>query len=57
MNGAFAIGAAALRADQQAMETHANNVANANTPGFKKAQNRFSEVIAETSQAGAKHAL
>jgi flagellar basal-body rod protein FlgG len=51
MNGAFAIGAAALRAEQQAMETHANNVANVNTPGFKKAQNRFTEVMAETSDA------
>jgi flagellar basal-body rod protein FlgG len=51
MNGAFEIGAAALRAEQQALETHANNVANVNTPAYKRMENRFAEVVAQTSQA------
>lgn len=50
MNGAFEIGAAALRAEQRALETHANNVANINTPGFKRQDNSFSEVVARTGE-------
>lgn len=49
MNEAFEVGAVALRAQQRALETHANNVANLNTPGFKRAEVRFSEVISTTS--------
>lgn len=45
MNAAFEIGAAALRADQRALEIHANNVANVNTPAFKRTDARFSEVL------------
>lgn len=45
MNAAFEVGAAALRADQRALEIHANNVANVNTPAFKRTDARFSEVL------------
>ena len=50
MNPAFEIGAAALRAGQQALEIYANNVANVNTPGFKRTEARFSEVLARQVQ-------
>lgn len=46
MNGAYEVGAVALRAQQRALETHANNVANINTPGFKRAEVQFSEIVA-----------
>jgi len=46
MNGAFEVGAVALRAQQQALEVQANNVANINTPGFKRTEVQFSEVVA-----------
>ncbi|MEM1051295.1 MAG: flagellar hook basal-body protein [Pseudomonadota bacterium] len=45
MNGAYEVGAVALRAQQRALETHANNVANINTPGFKRAEVQFSEIV------------
>ena len=45
MNGAFEVGAVALRAQQQALETIANNVANINTPGFKRADVQFAEIV------------
>ncbi len=45
MNGAFEVGAVSLRAQQRALETLANNVANINTPGFKRAEVKFSEVV------------
>ncbi|WP_298303633.1 flagellar hook-basal body protein [uncultured Erythrobacter sp.] len=45
MNGAYEVGAVALRAQQRALETHANNVANINTPGFKRAEVEFSEIV------------
>lgn len=46
MNGAFEVGAVSLRAQQQALVTIANNIANVNTPSFKRSEIRFSEVIA-----------
>ena len=46
MNGAYEVGAVALRAQQRALETHANNVANINTPGFKRTEVQFSEIVA-----------
>lgn len=46
MNGAFEVGAVALRAQQKALETVANNVANINTPAFKRADVQFAEVVA-----------
>ncbi|MEP0391777.1 MAG: flagellar hook basal-body protein [Erythrobacter sp.] len=45
MNGAYEVGAVALRAHQRALETHANNVANINTPSFKRAEVQFSEIV------------
>lgn len=51
MNSAFEISATALRAEQRALETHANNVANVNTPGFKRLENQFIEVMSQTSDA------
>lgn len=47
MNAAFEVGAAALRAEQRALEIHANNVANVNTPSFKRTEARFAEVLAD----------
>jgi flagellar basal-body rod protein FlgG len=47
MNGAFEIGKVALRSQQRALETTANNIANVNTPGFKRSEVIFSEVFAD----------
>lgn len=52
MNGAFEVGAAALRAEQAALEVLANNVANVNTPAFKRSDIRFAEVLANQVAAG-----
>lgn len=51
MNAAFEVGAAALRADQRALEIHANNIANVNTPSFKRTDARFAEVLADNIAA------
>lgn len=54
MNGAFYIGATGLRAQQRALDLVANNIANLNTPGFKRGAARFSEVVgADGTAAGA----
>lgn len=45
MSGAYEIGAVSLRAQQLALETIANNVANINTPGFKRADVQFAEIV------------
>lgn len=50
MNGAYEIGSVALRSQQRALETIANNVANINTPGFKREDVRFAEVMAVRPQ-------
>ncbi|KPL68254.1 hypothetical protein SZ64_09050 [Erythrobacter sp. SG61-1L] len=50
MNGAFEVGAAALQAQQRALEVHANNIANVNTPAFKRTEARFAEVLARSAQ-------
>lgn len=50
MNGAYEVGAVALRAQQRALETIANNVANINTPGFKRADIRFAEIMTVRQQ-------
>lgn len=52
MNGAFEVSAAALRAEQKALEIYANNVANVNTPGFKRTEASFSEVLAASADQG-----
>lgn len=46
MNGAFYIAATGLRAQQGALDVTANNIANLNTSGFKRASVRFSEMVA-----------
>ena len=51
MNGAYEVGAAALRAEQRALEVLANNVANVSTPGFKRTDAKFQEVLAREAQS------
>ena len=51
MNGAFEVGAVALKAQQRALETIANNVANINTPAFKRADIQFAEIVAAQPQS------
>jgi len=45
MNGAFYIGATGLEAQQRALDVVANNIANINTPGFRRSSVRFSEMV------------
>ncbi len=45
MNQALEIAAVSLRAQQRALETMANNIANVNTPAFKRSDVIFAEVI------------
>jgi len=45
MNGAFYVGAAGLHSQQRALEIIANNIANMNTPGFKRSEVRFAELV------------
>lgn len=51
MNGAFYIGAVGLRSQQRALDVTASNIANANTPAYKRAQVRFSEIVASSGDA------
>lgn len=53
MNGPFYIGATGLEAQQRALEVVANNIANINTPGFKRAEVRFSELVGGQAPASA----
>jgi flagellar basal-body rod protein FlgG len=46
MNGAFYIAATGLRSQETALHAHANNIANLNTPGYKRSEVRFSELTA-----------
>lgn len=57
MNGAMDIGAVALRAQQRALDTIANNVANVNTPTYKRVDGDFSEVMARQMQPISQTAL
>ncbi|OCC22944.1 hypothetical protein MB02_14355 [Croceicoccus estronivorus] len=50
MNGAFEVGAVALRAEQKALEMLANNIANVNTPAFKRSDACFSAILANQIQ-------
>jgi flagellar basal-body rod protein FlgG len=52
MNGAFAIGAIGLDAQQRALEVVANNIANINTVGFKRSSVQFSELMAPVTSEG-----
>lgn len=47
MNTSLSIAAGSLKAYQQKLDTISNNVANVNTTGFKRAEQSFSEVLAE----------
>ena len=57
MNGAMDIGAVALRAQQRALDTIANNVANVNTPTYKRVDSSFSEVMGRQIQPASQTAL
>ena len=46
MNTSLYISAGALQAYQQKLDTSANNIANVNTPGFKRKDQSFSEILA-----------
>ncbi|HYC68879.1 flagellar hook-basal body protein [Brevundimonas sp.] len=50
MNGAFYIGATGLRAQERALAVTANNIANLNTPSFKRTQVRFGELTSAASE-------
>lgn len=50
MNGAFYIGATGLEAQQRALDVTANNIANMNTPGFKRSAVRFAELVAAPNE-------
>jgi flagellar basal-body rod protein FlgG len=56
MNGAFYIGATGLRAQQQALEITANNIANMNTAAYKRSGVQFSELISQTGKTDAQGA-
>ncbi len=49
MSDAFYIGAVGLSAQQQALDGIANNIANVNTPAFKRSQLRFADMVATRS--------
>lgn len=49
MNNVFYIGATGLRAQQVGVDVVANNVANVNTPGYKRNAVAFSEMVGLTS--------
>ncbi len=58
MNAIFQIGATGLHAQQGALEVVAGNITNMNTPGYKRAQARFIDILAtpaanETGGGGA----
>lgn len=46
MNGVFYIGATGLDSQQRALEIASNNIANLNTPAFKRSHARFSQLVA-----------
>lgn len=47
MNYAFEVGGVGLTSQQQALDIIANNIANVNTPGFKRSDVQFSEMIVQ----------
>src|SRR4051812_13347527 len=52
MSDAFYVGAVALQTQQQALEALANNIANVNTPGFKRSEVRYADVVLRRAEAG-----
>ncbi len=57
MNGAFYVGAVGLQAQQRALDVISNNIANANTPAFKRSDVRFAEMLATSADPEAPAAL
>lgn len=51
MLDAFFIAATGMQAQQQNVDTIANNLANVNTPGFKKARIQFTDLVARANRA------
>lgn len=51
MNGAFYIGAIGLDAQQRALDMIANNIANMNTPAFRRSAVRFGELVSAPRDA------
>ncbi|MBC7768218.1 MAG: flagellar hook-basal body protein [Phycisphaerales bacterium] len=51
MNGAFEIAGVGLVSQQQALDAIASNIANINTPGFKRSDVRFSEMLSRHADA------
>lgn len=47
MNGAFHVGAIGLQAQQRALDVVSNNIANVNTPAFKRSDIRFAAMLAQ----------
>lgn len=52
MNGAFDIAAIGLRAQRNALDILANNIANINTPSFKRSDVHFSEMVTRRADSG-----
>jgi flagellar basal-body rod protein FlgG len=50
MSDAFHVGAVGLETQQRALDGIANNIANVNTPAFKRAQLRFADVVASRAE-------
>jgi flagellar basal-body rod protein FlgG len=51
MNGAFEIGGVGLASQSQALDIIANNIANLNTPSFKRSDVQFAEILAQRGDA------
>lgn len=51
MSGAFSIGSIGIRAQERALEVISNNIANINTPAFKRAHVRFASIVAMRNDA------
>lgn len=51
MSDAFEVGAIAMRTQQQALQVLANNIANVNTQGFKRAQVRYADLVSNRADA------
>lgn len=51
MSEAFEVGAIAMRTQQRALEVLANNIANVNTQGFKRAQVRYADIVSNPASA------
>ena len=53
MNGAFYVGAVGLQAQERALDIVSNNIANINTPAFKRSDVRFSAVLSSRNDPDA----